>query len=161
MAILLPPAEGSIAPWRDLRQPCVPGCFSGHCDLGRSCPALRLMFYSTITSWRSQPCVRRCSSAPCVPPKAALRLISGVRDFFPPSHVRSELSLFFPGSYKLYKHSGHFQLRSSGSHCEAKISSLCRASSTGTRKFLIWPITSSRDVSSVVFFFLAKAVHLR
>jgi len=50
MAILLPPAEGSIAPWRDLRQPCVPGCFSGHCDLGRSCPALRLMFYSSITS---------------------------------------------------------------------------------------------------------------
>ena len=90
-----------------------------------------------ITSWRSQPCVRRCSSAPCVPPKAALRLISAVKDFFPPSHERSELSMFFPGSYKLYKHSGHFQLKSSGSHCEAKISSLCRASSTGTRKFLI------------------------
>ena len=81
MAILLPPAEGSIASWRDLRQHCVPGCFSGHCDLGRSCPALRLMFYSSITSWRSQPCVRRCSSAPCVPPKGALRLISAVGIF--------------------------------------------------------------------------------
>jgi hypothetical protein len=53
-----------------------------------------------ITSWRSQPCVRRCSSAPCVPPKAALRLISAVRDFFQPSHVRSELSMFFLGSYR-------------------------------------------------------------
>jgi len=34
-----------------------------------------------ITSWRSQP---------CVPPKAALRLVSAVRDFFQPSRERSE-----------------------------------------------------------------------
>ena len=36
------------------RQPCVPGRFSGHCDLGRSCPALRLMFNSSITSSRQR-----------------------------------------------------------------------------------------------------------
>ena len=41
------------------------------------------------------------------------------------SRERSELWMFFLGSYVLYKHSGHFQLRTSGFRCEAKISSLC------------------------------------
>ncbi|WP_292593964.1 hypothetical protein, partial [Mesotoga sp. UBA5847] len=47
-------AENPLIAAKDNVEPSKASPRSGHCDLGRSCPALRLMFYSSITSSRQR-----------------------------------------------------------------------------------------------------------
>ena len=62
------------------RQPCVPGCFSGHCDLAWSLPALRPgMFFAGIASTDAPQCNASDLIAVFHPRKAGIATWRGLR----------------------------------------------------------------------------------